>query len=85
MNAKKAKALRSAARSVAQANDFPRETVYLIHRKTGVIRLGRCEKGLRRHLKKQIRRGLIKFNPAGGLVLRPVPESEVPAEVKAAA
>jgi hypothetical protein len=85
MNAKKAKVLRSAARSVAQANDFSPETVYLIHRKTGVIRLGKCEKGLRRHLKKQIQRGLIKFNARGGLVLRPVPESEVPAELKVAA
>lgn len=53
MNDKKAKALRR----VARAAGLPVESMYLIHKRTGVVRLGKCFRGLVRNLKKRVRRG----------------------------
>jgi hypothetical protein len=54
MNEKRAKALRSICRRVA----VPAQTVYLINNRTGVIRVGKCFRGLYRSLKKRMAKGL---------------------------
>jgi hypothetical protein len=60
MNDKLAKAVR---RIVRAAPDVPAEIQYLIHQRTGVIRVGRCQRGLYCNLKKRIKQGqLPKLN-----------------------
>jgi hypothetical protein len=54
MNAKLAKAVRRVARV---APGFPVETQYLIHRRTGVMRVGKCLRGVMLHIKKKVKRG----------------------------
>jgi hypothetical protein len=61
MNAKKAKALRRAARDLAQRGGIPEDTQLMIHRKTGVVTVGRCERGLLRHMKKKLAKGQISL------------------------
>ncbi len=68
MNEKKAKSIRRAARQMAAQLGVPLETQYLIHRNTGVIRVGRCLHGLVRHMKKQVRRGALRFGKRSSLV-----------------
>lgn len=49
MNAKRSKALR---KFVGQVKSLPAQTRYLIDTKTGVIRLGKCWRGLYQRLKR---------------------------------
>jgi hypothetical protein len=56
MNAKLSKAVRR----IARTSGLPTENQYLIHKRTGVIRLGRCRRGLVRSLKRRIARGEVK-------------------------
>jgi hypothetical protein len=74
MNAKKAKVLRRAARQLAAHAGIPEKDEHLINTRTRTVRVGRCEKGLERHLQKQIKAG--KLVIAGGKLLR-VDQAEV--------
>lgn len=56
MNDKLAKALRRIARGAG----LPAENQYLIHNRTGVIRLGRCTRGLMQNLKRRVIKGELK-------------------------
>lgn len=56
MNAKLCKAVRR----VARASGLPAEDQHLINKRTGVIRVGKCQRGLVRNLKRRIKRGELK-------------------------
>lgn len=54
MNEKRAKALRRICRRAS----VPAQTLYLINKRTGVIRLGKCWRGLYQMLKRRVKKGL---------------------------
>jgi hypothetical protein len=59
MNAKKAKALRRMAKQLAERHSIQTEDQHLINRRTRVIIVGNCERGVLQRLKRGVRQGTI--------------------------
>ena len=61
MNAKKRKSLRRYAAQICEQTGVQSETVRLINTKTGVVRVGKCFRGVYRHMKNLVRKGQLSF------------------------